>query len=59
MRRRRHSEAQGQSTRSGVDLAVQYGYSAAAKAGGKANGGNIRSAYPKQSGTYRRPDREP
>ena len=49
----------GGSSASSVDLAAQYGYSAATKAGGQVNGGNIRLAYPKQSGTYLRPDREP
>jgi hypothetical protein len=32
-------------TPAGVDLAAQYGYSDAAKAHGKANGGDIRRAY--------------
>jgi hypothetical protein len=32
-------------TPAGVDLAGQYGYSDAAKAHGKANGGDIRRAY--------------
>jgi hypothetical protein len=49
MRRLRQSKTddaqESAATPAGVELAVQYGYSEAAKARGQANGGDIRRAY--------------
>jgi hypothetical protein len=46
------------STPAGVDLAGQYGYSDAAKAGGRANGGDIRRAFKARSETLFERDRQ-
>jgi hypothetical protein len=62
MRRLRQPKADDQdwlaTTPAGVDLAGQYGYSDAAKAGGRANGGDIRRAFKARSETLFERDRQ-